>query len=313
LMDSTSSPAVTSSVIARLAHLTDRKFFLYMVYVDPHAPYIQHQGLDFHGSPRSVRPVKIAKVPDTSSLRPHSCDKVTDAMAKYDSEIAFTDQYVGQVFAALKRNNLYDDSLIILLSDHGEELMEHGKTGHAKTVFNEVLSVPLIIKFPRQQRSRVVSGAFTLLDLAPSLLGYLHANDRAYPFQGDALMLDYLLRCPEKSIMSSGMPDQFTVRMDQYKYNLYTLTFAQELFNLSKDPWEQQNLINDKSQRGWATILSSQLRERNLIRQHAGNTGLAQNDAGNMGWSVFQQQSHEEPMPLDPEETKKLRTLGYLQ
>ena len=73
---------------------------------------------------------------------------VEDLMALYDGEIAFNDQTFGRLLAELRSRGLYDNSLIIFLSDHGEEFQEHGGWQHLDALYAESLHIPLIVKFP---------------------------------------------------------------------------------------------------------------------------------------------------------------------
>ena len=68
--------------------------------------------------------------------------------ARYEGEVRFTDDQLKEVFKELKDQGLYDKSLIVLTSDHGEEFWEHNKFGHGHSYHNEVINVPLIIKYP---------------------------------------------------------------------------------------------------------------------------------------------------------------------
>lgn len=92
----------------------------------------------------------------------------------YDGEIAAADAVVGQFLGELRRLGLYDDSLIILVSDHGEGLMDHGEAEHGVFLYREDLHVPLIMKLPRSE-SRGSSSAVPvqLIDVAPTILDVL--------------------------------------------------------------------------------------------------------------------------------------------
>lgn len=94
-------------------------YFLYLHYMDPHAPYLAH-------APWYVR----------------GADELQDQVAKYDSEIRSVDEQLRAIFADLSWE---DDTILIVSADHGEEFLEHGQTGHGKTLYNEVLRVPLLI------------------------------------------------------------------------------------------------------------------------------------------------------------------------
>ncbi len=92
-------------------------------------------------------------------------------IALYDEDVAFADAQLGRFVSALKDCGLYDDSLIVLLSDHGEEFDDHGRWRHGKTLYEEQLQVPLIVKWPRGAAAgRRVSVLAQHVDIAPTLL-----------------------------------------------------------------------------------------------------------------------------------------------
>ena len=79
-----------------------------------------------------------------------SADDIKYLKALYDSEISFTDEYIGKLLDKLKELRLYDNTLIIFTADHGEGFLERGDywIGHTKTLYQELIHVPLIIKLP---------------------------------------------------------------------------------------------------------------------------------------------------------------------
>ncbi len=73
----------------------------------------------------------------------------------------------------LKKQGLYDNTLIVFFGDHGEEFLDHGSLLHGHTVYDEVTHVPLMIKLPHQKQGSVVTGTFPLIDVVPSVMRYL--------------------------------------------------------------------------------------------------------------------------------------------
>jgi tetratricopeptide (TPR) repeat protein len=116
-------------------------FFLFLHLYDPHTPYEPPE-------------------PFFSKYQDH-----------YDGEIAYSDSIVGDLIADLKKKDLYDKSLIILLSDHGEGLSEHGEEEHGIFLYREDLQVPLMVKLPDSRRAgSSVSVPVQLLDVFPTIL-----------------------------------------------------------------------------------------------------------------------------------------------
>jgi arylsulfatase A-like enzyme len=101
--------------------------------------------------------------------------------ALYDAEVNYADWIVGKIFAQLKAEGAYDNTLIAIVSDHGEEFWEHGGTSHKKLLI-ESLHVPLLIKFPgRKYAGKKVSAPVGQFDLMPTLLDYLRIPPRLKP------------------------------------------------------------------------------------------------------------------------------------
>jgi choline-sulfatase len=93
---------------------------------------------------------------------------------KYDGEIATADHIVGDLIAQLKASGVYDRALIVLLSDHGEGLGDHGEDEHGVLLYNEAIHVPLMLKLPHgQQAGGTTARPVQLLDVAPTVLGLL--------------------------------------------------------------------------------------------------------------------------------------------
>ncbi|HEX6639464.1 MAG TPA: sulfatase-like hydrolase/transferase, partial [Thermoanaerobaculia bacterium] len=88
----------------------------------------------------------------------------------YDAEIATADALVGDLLDSLRASNLYDDALIIVLSDHGEGLGDHGEHEHGVLLYREALQVPLIVKLPRNERKGTrVAEVVQLVDVLPTI------------------------------------------------------------------------------------------------------------------------------------------------
>jgi arylsulfatase A-like enzyme len=135
----------------------DRTFFLFVHTYQVHAPYVP---------PRAYRTL-FADIP---GREPFGHDR--HALA-YDRETRFTDDQVGPFLAAVRRLGLADQTLVVLLSDHGEEFGEHGGMGHGRTLYRELLHVPLIMWAPGLLAPKRITTPVSLLDVAPTLLDLL--------------------------------------------------------------------------------------------------------------------------------------------
>ena len=145
-------------------------FFLFLHTYDVHCPYDPPEG--YNGTFKSE---------DAEEVEPNHCGETyynkratTAAQAKflsdrYDDSIRAVDSGLAQLFAYLKSRPDYDDTIIVVTSDHGEEFHEHGRIGHQKTVHREVLYIPLIIHVPGVSRQRIPAHV-SLIDLYPTVL-----------------------------------------------------------------------------------------------------------------------------------------------
>ncbi|MEZ5333056.1 MAG: sulfatase [Thermoanaerobaculia bacterium] len=140
----------------------ERPFFLWVHYVEPHAPYVLQEdaarrlGLADHGLSDSDR---------------------------YDTEIAAVDEGLGRLLAAVRERVRTEDLIVIFLSDHGESLGEHGYTGHGRHLFEPTLHVPFSIGWPGHLEPRRIEAPASLLDLAPTIASLL-GIERLAGFQG---------------------------------------------------------------------------------------------------------------------------------
>ncbi|MBV8199753.1 MAG: sulfatase [Acidobacteria bacterium] len=158
-------------------HLLQRRrpdipLFTYLHVVDPHAQY-RPQGEDgrFAGEhPGTLPPQLYDPNYFLASGLGRNHVEVEHLRALYDGEVHAADRAFGTFLDLLKFFGLYDRSMIVLLSDHGEEFYEHGGFDHGRTLYDELLRVPLIVKFPHSQQAGTrVAAPVSLLDVAPTI------------------------------------------------------------------------------------------------------------------------------------------------
>jgi arylsulfatase A-like enzyme len=148
-----------------------RPFFLFAYYWDPHSHYIPPAPYDAMFAPPD------ADEPSTVLFHPmFELDKhITRAqlrylVAQYDGEIRCTDESLGRLWAMLKKLGLWDNTAIVLTSDHGEEFYDHGRNSHKNTVYQESIHVPLILKRAGSTVPMRDSRLVNLIDLYPTIL-----------------------------------------------------------------------------------------------------------------------------------------------
>jgi len=96
----------------------------------------------------------------------------------YDNELAYLDSQIGQFLSSLKDMGLYNKSLIVVTSDHGELLGEHNDFGHEFWLYNELLHIPLIIKYPfkKNKEEEVIEKRVQNIDIFAELISFLEIN-----------------------------------------------------------------------------------------------------------------------------------------
>lgn len=167
----------------------------------------------------------------------------------YDGEIAAVDQVVGDLVAELKRLGIYDRALVLLFSDHGEGLGEHGEDGHGILLYRHDLQVPLLVKLPAAQHAgETVAAPARLIDLAPTVLSVLGREVPA-AMQGKSL-LDLLQaeKAPRDVYAESytprlhfGWSELTSLIRDRFQYIQGP---DPELYDLQADPGQLSNLLN---------------------------------------------------------------------
>jgi arylsulfatase len=148
---------ITDAGLAKVDELAreHEPFFLYLHYLDPHMPYKPPAEHDvFHG------PLEHA----------HYNAQMLKSINPYDGEIHYLDASIGKLFDGLRAKHLYDELVIVLLADHGEQFGEHGYAGHGWQLYDEELRVPLIVKPSRVEHGRTSDRVVSILDVLPTVL-----------------------------------------------------------------------------------------------------------------------------------------------
>jgi arylsulfatase A-like enzyme len=173
--------------IERLESFGDERFLLYLHLTDPHLPFEPEpelrerfveaprpEGFEFADLERRYDERAVGD-PWRAELRRHLSEL-------YDAEVAAADRGVATLLGALDRLDQRRRTLVVVTSDHGEELFEHGRLGHSHQLFREALQVPLIAAGPGLPRGRVVDSPVQNHRLLPSLLEWLGLeSDRRLP------------------------------------------------------------------------------------------------------------------------------------
>lgn len=164
----------TAAVLRHLGRLPDEPLFLFVHWIDPHGPYAPPEAATFRFEREPGKRTRIKKKV-SAFQRLSGAEFLEDYIAAYDSEVRFVDEQVGRVLDRLKELGLYDASLILFTSDHGESLGEHDVYfRHGWHLHDASYRVPLLIKPPKGGVKRESwAGAVSLIDLLPTVLDYV--------------------------------------------------------------------------------------------------------------------------------------------
>ena len=165
----------------------DQRFFIWYHYHGLHLPYNPQNPYDkifqediFSGISADTEAVSVVKkksVIKNNSVNFNSTDRKV-IIALYDGQVRQLDDYIGQLTEKMKKWGILDNTIIIVTSDHGEELFEHGFIGHASTslnakLYDEIIHIPLIIWWPKKIKHRVVDELVQQIDVMPTILDIL--------------------------------------------------------------------------------------------------------------------------------------------
>jgi choline-sulfatase len=150
--------------------------FLYLQYMEPHAPYLAPQDSTdriFARRPNHVQEQGMLAhmLFVDRTLWDHPQGLSLDVVgALYDAEVLTIDERLRELFAQLEARHFLEHALVVITADHGEELMDHGDMNHGKTLYNEVIHVPLLFVLPGQSGRADIREVVSLLDVAPTVL-----------------------------------------------------------------------------------------------------------------------------------------------
>ncbi len=166
------SPKLNDLALPWIEKHKDESFFLFVHNFDIHYDYVPPPPYDdmfdptYDGAMDGTNFIERADV--NRKMEPRDLEHV---LALYDGEIRFADDHVARIVAKIDELGLRNETLVIVLSDHGDEFFEHGNKGHHRTVYEEVLRVPFIMRLPGKiPAGLVVEEPASLVDLMPTIL-----------------------------------------------------------------------------------------------------------------------------------------------
>jgi arylsulfatase A-like enzyme len=168
-----SSPGVTARGERLLRALAARgkPFFLFLHYFDPHYEFVRHPEYGWAAASEgrldgTERRERVAALDP-----PPTEEEIAFLAARYDEEVRFTDAAIGRFLRTLESLDLDEETIVVVTSDHGEELWDHGQFGHGGTqsLHEEVVRVPLIVRTPANPPA-VVPATVSLVSVTPTVL-----------------------------------------------------------------------------------------------------------------------------------------------
>jgi arylsulfatase A-like enzyme len=168
--------AATDAALEWLRHLDGEPFFLVVHYFDPHLTYDPPPPWDSifdsggeggieagFGSASQVFDIRDGSL----ELTPRQRDSL---VARYDGEIRFADEQLGRLRGAMEELGLWEDSLVVVVGDHGEEFWDHGGFEHGHSHHRELLRVPLVVRGPGREAGTRRAERVSQLDIVPTVL-----------------------------------------------------------------------------------------------------------------------------------------------
>jgi arylsulfatase A-like enzyme len=227
---------------------TDR-FFLWIQTIDPHVPYEvpkEYLGRYFEGRYRGRLGPHVTgyETADFNEGKVRFRQQDHDYIkALYRGEITYHDHYFGKFLERLEAMGLLEDSLLVVSNDHGEELYEHGRYGHTHTLYEELISCPLLFRFPRLfPENKEVKSVVELVDVLPTILAVLGVKPMK-AMEGLSLLgtlSDNPGLVPGYAV-SEFLEKGRSVRVGSVKL-IRSSSGGEKLFDLEQDPGEQHDL-----------------------------------------------------------------------
>jgi arylsulfatase A-like enzyme len=253
---------MTGAALELVDRLAERQpFFLFLNYMDAHWPRappepfrsrfaVPNQNLSMRQYLESVVSVDRGERVLTEPER-------RDLVAAYDGGIAFLDDQLGILFDALRRAGVYDHSLIIVTSDHGEAFGEKSLMDHGLSVYQDQVHVPLLIKFPGQREPSEVGALASGVDLYPTVMEAVGAPVGRYVA---GLPLQRMSGRTERAVFAESYPEwemwdllpglrqtKRAIFRDSWKL-IESSTASQALYDLSADSGENRNVLGEQPQ-----------------------------------------------------------------
>ena len=246
---------INRSLIPWLKAQKNKRFFLFIHYWDPHTPYNQPETYRriFHHEHGKLDDLKVLQAPAGYQYVPGwgpvgelwepfpEENKLTIDM--YDGEICYVDHCIGEVITTLKELGIKENTVVLVTSDHGEQLGQHGLYDH-RHLHESVVQVPLVLWAPNSlPKGKKIDGYVQHADIAPTILSLLGANMEKMPrFDGEDLscLIEKKVGTRKKIFIEDH--EERAVIDEKWKYIRSYFDGKEELYDMMNDPMEILNL-----------------------------------------------------------------------
>ncbi len=236
-----------------LFQLGDQPFLLFLHLMQPHGPYAPPAPFDTSWAPREagrlagLDPFGPPLVPAAVRWCP-TAEESTYLSGRYDGNVAYADHVVAALLELVERCGPQQKPVVVVLSDHGEALLEHNQLGHGASLYEENLRVPVCLVGPGLPQGVVIDSPVELVDVAPTILELLGCPSPR-TMDGKSLLSviatgaqakpgPFVAACPKER---GGTPGRVACYAPPWKY-IYLRGSGELLFNLQDDPGEARNL-----------------------------------------------------------------------
>jgi uncharacterized sulfatase len=266
-------------IVQLMAENRDQPFFIAAGFHKPHQPWVGPSAF-FEQHPYDQIQLPPTPAGDTDDIPApasqvhqddagHTERQHKQAIAAYHAMVTMTDSYVGQLMQGLEALDLADSTIVVVTSDHGFQLNEHGGLWRKTVQFEESTRVPLIVRLPDGRNAGEVSaGLVELVDLYPTLIGLCDLPDPAHALEGTSFvpLLEEPARRWKSAAFSESKREGYhgrTLRTERYRYTEWSPggegPVLAELYDLESDPMEFTNLASEEAQSDRVAELSRRL------------------------------------------------------
>lgn len=230
----------------------DKKpFFMYVAFNAPHVPrQTSKKYYDLYPAKDIILPPSVVdKTPLNKNVKyqytkdPLRTKTMQNRVQQNNAMVTHMDARIGDIIKALKDKGIYDNTIIVFMSDHGINFGENGVAGKV-CLYEPSVTAPLIIKAPKIKANTKIDARVYLQDINPTLFDMLGFEGlKNIDFQSLKPLINHKSKARE-SIYLAMFDDQRGIISENKKLILYPKTGAIEYYNLKKDPWETRNLID---------------------------------------------------------------------